>query len=82
MPDQDAPDPKFDAMTARLLQREALRRAAEELDTASGPGLKGVLARISGEITVDAASRHKSVVRKTEPGVSDAFPVRMRPRLE
>ena len=25
---QDAPDPQFDAMTARLLRREALRRAA------------------------------------------------------
>ena len=40
MLDQDAPDPKFDAMTARLLRREALRRAAEELNTTSGPGLE------------------------------------------
>jgi hypothetical protein len=30
MVDQDAPDPQFDAMTSRLLRREALRRAAEE----------------------------------------------------
>ena len=40
MVDQDAPDPQFDAMTARLLRREALRRAAEELNTTSGPGLE------------------------------------------
>ncbi len=39
MVDQDAPDPQFDAMTARLLRREALRRAAEELNTLR-PGLK------------------------------------------
>ncbi len=32
MADQDAPDPQFDAMTARLLRREALRRAAEETE--------------------------------------------------
>jgi len=31
MADQDPPDPTFDAMTSRLLRREALRRAAEEL---------------------------------------------------
>ena len=40
MADQDAPDPQFDAMTARLLRREALRRAAEELNTTSEPGLE------------------------------------------
>ena len=47
--DQDAPDPKFDAMNARLLRREALCRAAEELNTTSGPGVEGVLARISAK---------------------------------
>jgi hypothetical protein len=57
MADQDAPDPQFDAMTARLLRREALRRAAEELNTTSGPGLEGVLARISAEVTEEAAHR-------------------------
>ena len=61
IPDQNAPDPQFDAMTARLLRREALRRAAEELNTTSGPGLEGVLARISAEVTAEAAAR------KTEP---------------
>lgn len=52
--DPDAPDPKFDAMTARLLRREALRRAAEELNTTSGPGLEDMLARISAEVTAEA----------------------------
>jgi len=50
----DAPDPKFDAMTARLLRREALRRAAEEMNTTSGPGLEDMLARISAEVTAEA----------------------------
>ena len=44
-------------MTSRLLRREALRRAAEELNTTSGPGLEGVLARISAEVTAEAADR-------------------------
>ena len=44
-------------MTSRLLRREALRRAAEELNTTSGPGLEGVLARISAEMTAEAADR-------------------------
>ena len=55
--EQDRPDPEFDAMTSRLLRREALRRAAEELNTTSGPGLEGVLARISAEVTAEAADR-------------------------
>ncbi|HET6609398.1 MAG TPA: hypothetical protein VFG62_22185 [Rhodopila sp.] len=57
MMDQDASDPQFNAMTARLLRREALRRAAEELNTTSGRGLEGVLARISAEVTAEAAYR-------------------------
>ena len=58
--DQDAPDPKFDAMTARLLRREALRRAAEELNTTSGPGLEDVLARISAEVTAEATGAREA----------------------
>ena len=60
MADQDAPDPQFDAMTARLLRREALRRAAEELNTTSGLGLEEALARISAEVTEEAAHRINS----------------------
>jgi phage shock protein A len=71
MADPDHPDPRFDAMTARLLQREALRRAAEELNTTSGPGLEGVLARISAEVTADAASR----VAATRATVHGAGPI-------
>ena len=50
-------DPHFDAVTARLLRREALRRVANELNTTSGPGLESVLARISAEVTAEAAGR-------------------------
>jgi phage shock protein A len=58
--DQDAPDPKFYAMTARLLRREALRRAAEELNTTSGPGLEDMLARISAEVTAEATGARET----------------------
>jgi len=54
---QDQPDPAFDAMTSRLLRREALRRAAAELNTTSPHGLEDVLARISAEVTADARAR-------------------------
>lgn len=57
MSGQDRDDARFDAITARLIRREALRRAAEELNTTSGPGLEGVLARISAEVTADAAEK-------------------------
>lgn len=57
MADQVRSAPEFDAMTVRLLRREALRRAAEELNTTSGPGLESVLARISADVTADAAAR-------------------------
>ena len=63
MVDQDKPDPAFDAMTARTLRREALRRAAEELSTTTGPGLENVLARISTEVTEEAAERHRAAAR-------------------
>jgi hypothetical protein len=57
MIEQDRPDPVFNALTSRLLRREALRRAAEELNTTSGPGLEDVLARISAEVTAEAKAR-------------------------
>ena len=59
MADQHRPDPEFDATTSRLLRREALRRAAKELNTTSGPGLEGVLERISAEVTADAAANRR-----------------------
>lgn len=57
MAERDQPDPAFDAVTSRLLRREALRRAAEELSTTSEPGLEAVLARISAEVTAEASAR-------------------------
>lgn len=57
MANQHPADTQFNAMTSRLLRREALRRAAEELNTTSGRGLEGVLARISAEVTAEAVDR-------------------------
>jgi phage shock protein A len=57
MPQQDDQDPAFNQATARLLRREALRRAAAELNTTSGPGLESMLERISAEVTSEAAAR-------------------------
>ena len=54
----DAPDPEFNVRTSRLLRREALRRAAQELNTTSAPGLEQTLSRISDEVTAEAAERH------------------------
>ena len=60
MMDQDAPDPQFNAATARLLRREALRRAAEELNTTSPLGLEHMLDRISAEVTAEAAAKREA----------------------
>jgi phage shock protein A len=76
MVDQDAPDPQFDMMTSRLLRREALRRAAEELNTTSGPGLEEALARISSEVTEEAAYRHAAAGKA---GSADVVPARKPP---
>ena len=73
MVEQDRPDPAFDAMTSRLLRREALRRAAEEPNTTLGPGLEDVLARISAEVTAEARAR---VAGTTPPVVSSARTLR------
>jgi len=56
MTDPDKPDPAFDTFTSRLIRREALRRAALELSTASPAGLESALAEISAEVTADAAA--------------------------
>jgi hypothetical protein len=66
MVDDERPDPQWDAMTARLLRREALRRAASEMNTTSGPGLESVLARISAEVTAEAAASKTSPTREGE----------------
>ena len=80
--DQDAPDPTFDATTARLLRREALRRAAQELNTTSGPGLEAALVRISADVTADAAERQAAASEKTKRDVTGAPPGQKRPDAE
>jgi hypothetical protein len=80
MVDQGAPDPQFDVTTARLLRREALRRAAEELNTTSGPGLEQALARISTEVTEEAAYKHATAGGNADH--ADAAPLRKLPGQE
>lgn len=75
---QNTPDQQFDAMTSRLLRREALRRAAEELSTMSGPGLEQALARISAEVTEEAAYRNATATGKADQAHA-AAPVRIVP---
>jgi hypothetical protein len=55
MTDADTPDPAFDTLTSRLIRREALRRAALELSTTTPAGLESALAKISAEVTEEAA---------------------------
>lgn len=55
--EQNNDDTAFNTMANRLLRREALRRAAEELNTTSAPGLEGVLSRISADVTTEAAAK-------------------------
>ncbi len=57
MTEPEQTEAEFNAMTGRLLRREALRRAAAELNTTSGPGLEDALARVSAEVTADALER-------------------------
>jgi hypothetical protein len=54
MHDDDKPDAVFETFSARLIRREAKRRAALELSTTSPAGLESALARISAEVTADA----------------------------
>jgi hypothetical protein len=66
--EQDPSEAEFNTATARLLRREALRRAAAELNTTSGPGLESVLERISAEVTADAVEKQAGVTPKPSPG--------------
>lgn len=64
MVDQNSTDSQFNVTTARLLRREALRRAAKELSTMTGPGLENALARISSEVTEEAVQRRANASGK------------------
>jgi hypothetical protein len=50
----EAGKPIAETFSARLIRREAERRAALELSTATPAGLESALARISAEVTADA----------------------------
>ncbi len=75
--DQDKSDLAFNAMTTRLLRREALRRAAEEVSTMTGPGLESMLARISAETTEEAVERLSDAA--TPPVAAPLSPPRSHP---
>jgi phage shock protein A len=53
-------DDAFNTMASRLIRREALRRAALELSTATPQGLESALAKISAEVTAEAAEIKKT----------------------
>jgi hypothetical protein len=72
--EQDKPEPEFNATTNRLLRREALRRAAEELNTTSGPGLEHMLGRISAEVTAEAAARQANQPDDPKPSAHRPHP--------
>jgi phage shock protein A len=82
MADQDTPDPEFDAMTSRLLRREAMRRAAAELNTTSAPGLEAMLERISAEVTAEAVSRVQVSAGATDPADINVASVQELPERE
>ena len=50
-----------ETFSARLIRREAERRAALELSTATPAGLESALAQISAEVTADAAAAKADV---------------------
>jgi hypothetical protein len=54
MPDNDKLDAVFETFSARLIRREAKRRAALELSTTTPAGLESTLVRITAEVTADA----------------------------
>jgi hypothetical protein len=63
LPNDEPADPVFDTFTSRLIRREALRRAAMELNTTSPQGLETVLERISAEVTQEAEARQAATAR-------------------
>jgi hypothetical protein len=50
----EADKPVTETFSARLIRRDAERRAALELSTATPAGLESALAQISAEVTADA----------------------------
>jgi hypothetical protein len=60
MANDDKPDAEFETFSARLIRREAKRRAALELSTTTPAGLESTLARITAEVTADAVDARKN----------------------
>jgi hypothetical protein len=77
MDDPSDIDAKFNAQVARSLHREALRRAAHDVNKTFGPGLENVLEQISADSTAEAAER----VTGHENVVPEALTPTSRPRL-
>ena len=67
MADQHQPDQEFNRMANRMLHREALRRAAADLNTASPPALERTLATICAEVTAEAVERVAAAKAKSSP---------------
>jgi hypothetical protein len=63
MADDDPTDAAFNAHTARMIHREALRRAAADLNTASPVGLENELAKVAAEVTQEAEARRVAATR-------------------
>jgi hypothetical protein len=53
--DPESADPGVETFSQRLIRREARRRAAMELSTTTPAGLESTMARISAEVTAEAA---------------------------
>jgi phage shock protein A len=67
MADDDQAEQDFNTMTNRMLRREALRRAAADLNSTSPPALEHALANISAEVTAEAAERIAAARAKPSP---------------
>jgi hypothetical protein len=64
MANDDKPDVEFETFSARLIRREAKRRAALELSTTTPAGLESALVRITAEVTADAVDARKARNRR------------------
>ncbi len=67
MTDETEDDAAFNRAASRLLRREALRRAAADLNTSSPPALEQALAAISREVTEEAVSRIADGLKGARP---------------
>ena len=64
----------FETNAAELIRQDALRRAADERSTTSGPGLEDVLARISAEVTADAVENNERLALEEKKRATGTSP--------